>query len=206
VKRKGTAAELEAALRKEYPHAPPLPRVYMQMLPWQMVALYGLAWDQAHGLADRLGGRILEIGSGHGGSAYMIVRAWPWAQFISLTISSTEARIAAEYLAKEGGPHVHILVTASSEFLAGHNGLPLDLIYVDGDHRHCAADLAWFNHLADKGLILFHDYSPQACPPVYAAVNALGQALGREPDVVLMDTNEIGMAGFYRREGERWLG
>lgn len=204
----GTAAELEAQLKAEYYHAPPLPRVYMQMLPWQMYALYGLAWEQCRKVPPWEGhGRILEIGTGFGGSAYMMAKAWPVVELVSLTVSEPEAEQARAYLKAAGGAPVTILVKPSTEYLAETGGRPWkQMVFVDGDHRRAAADLVWLNALTPGGLILFHDYSPVACPPVYAAVNALGATLKREPDVLLMDEQQIGMAGFYRREGELWLG
>jgi hypothetical protein len=49
----------------------------------------------------------------------------------------------------------------------------------------------------DGGLMLFHDYTPNNSPHVVAAVNELGIKLGREPDVSIIDKDNVGMAGFY---------
>jgi predicted O-methyltransferase YrrM len=199
---------MAAKLKAEYGHAPPLPGVYRQMLDWQMYALYGLAWEQCRAVHPRDGGgRVLEIGTGFGSSTYMLSKAWPLVEIVSLTISEREAEQARGFLKRAGMAPVTVLVKSSLDYLAETGGRPWrDLIFVDGDHRRAAADLVWFNALKPGGALLFHDYSPQACPPVYAAVNALGACLGREPDVLLMDTDRIGLAGFYRREGEQWRG
>ena len=203
MKRQGAAEELLRGLLAEFPHAPALPRVHMQMLPWQMVALYGLAWTKSR-FCERTGIRLLEIGTGHGSSAYMLAKAAPTAEIVSLTASVREGDLARTFLRGAVGDQVRVLPSRSLAYYAATVGQTWDLIYVDGDHRNCAKDLVWFNRLWDWGLILFHDYSPKACPPVWDAVGVLGQSLGRAPDVELMDTNGIGMAGFYRKEGEQW--
>ena len=88
-----------------------------------------------------------------------------------------------------------------------------DMIHVDGDHQRAWEDVAWFNRLKAGGLILFHDYTAKvnteiagrkAHVQVVAAVDALGKRLGRLPDVLVVDSDGIGMAGYYRGEGERW--
>lgn len=203
MKRQGTAEELERGLRAEFPHVPALPRVYMQMLPWQMLALYGLAWKQSK-VCERTGMRILEIGTGHGSSAYMLAKAAPTEEIVSLTASIREGDLARTFLKGAVGDQVRVLPSLSLAHYAATVGQTWDVIYVDGDHRNCARDLVWFNRLRPGGLILFHDYSPKACPPVWDAVGVLGQALGRAPDVALMDTDGIGMAGYYRQEGDQW--
>lgn len=195
----GTELEIELHMRAMNANIPQIPLDRkMQMLPWQMCALYVLAADYC-----RPAGRILEIGTGFGTSAYMLAKARPLASIESLTINEREAAMANGFLQNMVGDRVQIMVRPSSEhWRLSH--VRYDLIFVDGDHKRCHADLPWFNRLREGGLILFHDYSPQACPPVYAAVGELGQAVGREPDVALMDSNGIGMAGFVRSKGETW--
>jgi predicted O-methyltransferase YrrM len=171
----------------------------MQMLPWQMGALYALAWSQCHE-----GGHILEIGTGSGSSAYMLAQAAPTAEIVTITPNAKEAELARQFLRGATGGQVRVWAETSAAFLPYTVGCSWDLIYVDADHRHCQADLPWFNRLVGGGLILFHDYSPRACPPVYAAVGALARRLGRGPDVELMDSEGIGMAGFIRQVGEEW--
>lgn len=199
MKRQGPANEIEQGLRAEFPHAPALPKVYMQMLPWQMLALYGLAWRQC-----RKGGRILEIGTGFGSSAYMLAKAAPAAEIVSLTANVSEGDMARQFLRSAVGEQVKVLNVLSLAHYAATVGQTWDLIFVDGDHRNCQRDLVWFNRIGVGGLILFHDYSPSACPPVYAAVGKLAWHLHRDPDVRLLDDDDIGMAGFYRQEGESW--
>jgi hypothetical protein len=51
------------------------------------------------------------------------------------------------------------------------------------------------------GLMIFHDYSEKACPPVYEAVNGLADALYRpKPNVCIVDSDLNGMAAFYKGE------
>lgn len=194
----GTPEELLRELRQRYRHAPPLPNVHMQMLPWQMFALYALTWE-----LSKQGGQILEIGSGFGGSAYMMAKAGPRVQIMSLTINEKEAAKAREFLDWQGCQNVAIQVASSGQFLESDERT-WDMIFVDGDHKHMLRDLPWFNRVRESGLYLCHDYSPVACPPVYEAMNRLRDSLGRDLDVMLMDANQVGMAGIYRREGEAW--
>jgi len=47
-------------------------------------------------------------------------------------------------------------------------------------------------------LILFHDYSPQGSMPVVDTLYDMSITLGRRNDIEILDTNGVGMAGFYR--------
>ncbi len=158
-----------------------------QMDPWQYALLYKLAKGRK---------RILEIGTFLGKSARIMSLA-STAEITSLTISEAEAQTA-----RQNAPGVEIIVMRSWDYimLAGE----YDMVFVDGDHKNARIDLPWFNKLSEDGLILFHDYSEDACPPVWAAVNKMGESLGRVPDVCVIDSRRIGMAGFYRQKGELW--
>jgi predicted O-methyltransferase YrrM len=153
------------------------------------------------------GGRILEIGCLYGRSTLTLAMAAPTAEITTLTPDEQEA-LATEKNTE--GRNVTVVRAMSWDYLKTNRNA-WDMIYVDGDHRQAMKDLPWFNRLRAKGLILYHDYTgvdtltrPQI--EVYEAISQLGLKLGRDPDVMIVDTDElIGMAGFYRRAGEQWL-
>lgn len=202
----GKAATIFQTLARQYPDAPLLPAVKRKLLDYQMIALYGLARQ-----FDRPGARILEIGTGHGGSGYMLAKAAPQAKIASLTIDPNGTAVAAG-LWKQGNCHnIEAVFALSWNFLeVQENPLaPLwDMVFVDGDHNRIARDLPWFNRLLPGGLLLCHDYSPQDSPRpsaiVYAVLDGMAEQLGRPFDVRLVDDTKTGMVGFYRREGETW--
>ena len=166
------------------------------MLPYQMVALFGLATRY-----NRKGARILEIGTGHGSSAFMISRAASRAAIVTLTVNALEANRARSGLARAGCTNVNIIVERSVEYFK--RGVEAwDAIFVDGNHKHIAADLPWFNRLQVGGFFLCHDYSQDSNPIVYTVLNGLADRLGRGFDVSVIDELRLGMAGFYRRDGE----
>lgn len=181
---------------------PPLPAVKRQLLDYQLLALWHLARQY-----DRPGARLLEIGTGQGGSSYMLAKAAPAARVLSLTVASAEAEAAAAFWRREGLPNVDAKVSASWGYLeALPKGDRFDLVFVDGDHNRIARDLPWFARLRVGGLLLCHDYSPQdsAAPSaiVFAELNRMAERLGRPFDVLIVDRDKIGMAGFYRRRGD----
>ena len=169
------------------------------MRDYQLAALYRLAEQYD-------GGRILEIGTLQGRSARILAAAAPSAQIVTLTPDMYGAKIARKNVRDL---NVEVVVTRSVDYLAQDCAL-WDMVFVDGDHYRVAEDVPWFNKLAVGGLIVFHDYTPPSAehsrkgyPPVVAAVDGLAQRLGRRPDVLLVDSLEVGMAGFYRRKGEQ---
>lgn len=178
------------------PDFPRPPAVKAQLLDYQMLALFLLAQE-----CNRSGARILEIGTGHGSSGYLLSRAAPRARITSLTTSAAEAIRAGHYWQEEGCRNIAAHVVASWDFLA-RNVETWDLVFVDGDHNQIARDLPWFDRLREGGLLLCHDYSPQDSRSpsgiVYAELNAMAARLGRPFDVRLVDEHKIGMAGFYR--------
>jgi predicted O-methyltransferase YrrM len=199
------AAAIAAALEAQYGPAPAPPPVRkLQLLPYQLAALYHLAKE-----LDAPGAHFLEIGTGQGASGYMLAKAAPRAQVLSITISPAEVAAATTLWMGQGcGNGIYASRVASWDLLqrTAVDPVRLDLVFVDGDHNQIARDLPWFNRLRPGGLFLCHDYSPQEsrCPSaiVYAALNRLLGVLGRPFDVLLQDEHLVGMAGFYRRPGE----
>lgn len=197
----------EAALEREmlglFPDVPKLPHVKRQLLDYQMEALYGVARQY-----DREGAKILEIGTGHGASGYVLSKAAPRAQIMSLTTNAAEAEIARDYWRRTGCINVKTTVEASWDTLKRQRGARWAMVFVDGDHNRIGLDMGWFNRLILGGLFLCHDYSPadsaHPSPVVYRTLASFALELGRGPDVLVVDDMKTGMAGFYRREGEKW--
>lgn len=169
-----------------------------QLLPYQAMALYTLAERYN---VDKA--RILEIGTGLGYSASVIAQAAPKAQIITLNTSKDEVEVARKYLVNYA--NVFVANIASWDYLKDFNGGPLfDMIFVDGDHKHVRRDMPWFNVLKPGGLMLFHDYSIMTSTDVYNTVNQFMSQLGRQLDVNIVDMDKIGMAGLFKKEGEKW--
>jgi len=173
---------------------------------WQAMCLYALATrvNLAVRRLDQRPGFALEIGTALGYSAYFLSRGLPHMFLTTLTPNDGERVAAQRALAPMA---VECLGYKSWDYLKVSK-LMYDFVFVDGDHARVAWDLPWFNRLQPNGLILFHDFSPagstRQCPPVYEGVLKLAHDLGRDPDVWLADEGQVGMAGFYRREGESW--
>lgn len=166
--------------------------------PYQAAALYHLARPYN-------GGRALEIGTAYGYSGYYLASAMPDSQITTLnaSIGEIEAVKAAGVFANF--PNMKIVHAVSWEYYKPGTA-DLNFIFIDGDHKHVKLDFPFYNLLVDGGLMIFHDYSPlgsqRQCPPVYDGVNDLAKYLGREPDVLIIDDGQVGMAGFRRRSGE----
>ena len=161
-------------------------------------------------LAERkngVGTLFFEIGTCWGWSAAVMAAAAPDALITTCTPRASHVEIARRNLEGTG---VLVLEARSVNLLPDILG-PFDLIFVDGDHERVADDLPWFDRLIEGGLMLFHDYCPETawprpCRPVYDALNDFAARLGREPDVLMTDDRQVGMAGWYRRAGEVWDG
>lgn len=198
----GTQAELLAKMQARVPDAPAMPPVKRKVLDYQMLALYACA-----SCFNRPGARILEIGTGHGGSGYMIGHAAPLATILSLTTNPGEKVEAEAFWRRAGIGGASVTVASSWDYLAC-DGQKWDLVWIDGDHNRIRLDLPWFDRLKIGGLMLCHDYSPNDSRTpsgiVYSELNAMAERLGRPFDVSLIDEGEVGMVGFYRRKGETW--
>ena len=168
--------------------------------PYQAFALY-------HYAKPYNGGKALEIGTAYGYSCFFLASAMPNSRIITLnaSIGEIEEVTASRTLARF--PNVQNLHRVSWEYFEDGDGTAaLNFIFVDGDHKRVKNDFPFFNRLVDGGLMIFHDYSPlgskRHCPPVFEGVNDLAKYLGRAPDVLIVDTGNVGMAGFIRQSGE----
>lgn len=198
----GSSESLEQEMGRLCLGIPQMPAVKRKVLDYQMMALYVLARPY-----NRTTARILEIGIGHGGSGYMLAKAAPRAQIISLTVNPAEKAEAEAFWRSQGCFNITAIVMASWDYLEWTSAaVACDLIFVDGDHNRIARDLPWFNRLSVGGLFLCHDYSPEGSrtpsPIVYAELNTMAVKLSRPFDVCLIDEGKVGMVGFYRRDGE----
>ena len=173
--------------------------VHVEGLMWN----YQCAWLYALAQPTN-GGHILEIGTYKGKSALVMALACPQSHIVSLTTQIEEVQAAAQALA---GRLVDIRIVKSWDYLSSYAGPELDMVFVDGDHRHVRNDFGWFNWLRTGGVILFHDWSMMGTSSVQACYHAINEfsakQLGRPADVKIRDLLGVGMAGFYRREGER---
>jgi predicted O-methyltransferase YrrM len=163
-----------------------------QILPYQAAALCILARQY-----DREGARLLDIGTAAGYSASVMAQAAPGAEVVTLNPAAHEVEAARRNL--ERWANARVVRAASWDYLADYRDPHLDMVFVDADHKRVAEDVPWWRWLTEGGLMLFHDYSAEACPPVREAVDGMAEALGRGPDILIVDDGGIGMAGFYKR-------
>lgn len=166
-----------------------------KLLPYQAAMLYTLVEPY-----NREGVSILEIGTFVGYSAAIMAQAAPLAQIVTLNPAKNEYDEAVSNLANFR--NVHLVNETSWGFLESTPDLyQPDIIFVDGDHNQIARDMPWWDRLNVGGLMIFHDYSEKACPPVYEAVNGLADALYRpKPNIVVVDSDLNGMAAFNKGE------
>lgn len=193
-------AQHKELTKLEYAARKAIPNTKKAVYPYQAAALY-------HHAKPYNGGRALEIGTAYGYSCYFLASAMPDSQIV--TLNASEGEWVEDVKILERFKNVTCLHRLSWDYLAESDGTAIyNFIFVDGDHRPgpIRRDFQYFNRLLNGGLILFHDYSPlgsgRECPPVYEAVNELSKTLGRQPDVLIVDDRQVGMAGFIRKEGE----
>ncbi|MFA5377697.1 MAG: TylF/MycF/NovP-related O-methyltransferase [Dehalococcoidia bacterium] len=172
-----------------------------EIAPYQAAVLYAITRQ-----FDYPGSSILEIGTALGFSASVMAQAAPRAHITTLNPRVDEADRARLNLATF--PNVKVVAVASWDYLK-HYKLPLfDIVFVDGDHAQVRRDMPWFDLIRPGGLMIFHDYSPagtyRACPPVFDCLNEFAAHLGRDFDVLVVDDGGVGLAGWYKREGESW--
>jgi len=168
-----------------------LKHIPSQLLSYQQAALFVLA-----GHYKKDGTVMLDIGTGHGHSAAVMAVASPRARVITLTPRQKEVEIAVHHL--HPLKIVEVWQTTSASFLASYGGPELSVVFVDGDHKRVDRDAPWWRWVRPGGLMLFHDYSPGS-RHVVNTVDRMAVQLGRRPDVLIVDSDAVGMAGFYKR-------
>lgn len=164
---------------------------YQAALLWVMAEQYNQATSN-----------IMEFGTCWGWSAAIIANAAPAAHLKTLTPNPNHAKISAGQLARY--KNVQVLERKSTDLLEIYTGPKLDMLFVDGDHDNVILDLPWWNWLKPGGLMLHHDYTPKGAPRetpvVYNALNLFAERVRRRPDVLMIDDQGTGMAGWYKRK------
>lgn len=124
---------------------------------WEAALLEGLAAS----LPDPA--RVVEIGTGKGVSlGRLLLGLSLHTNVLVYTIDLKECHEAADHVAECQIPNwrYKFLIGDSAEIGASWQE-PLNMIYLDGSHTYegvCKDVAAWFPHLADKGILAFHDY------------------------------------------------
>lgn len=188
--------EVYDVLAKVAHRIPPRKR---QIEPYQAAALYALT--KRYNAPDAV---ILEIGTFIGYSAAIMSEAAPCASIVTLNPRQDEADIARRNL--QVYPNVRVVEQLSWQYLESQRDPSWNMIFVDGDHKQVKRDLPWWEYILPGGLFCFHDYSPEhsprPCPPVYEALNEWSAAYHQPFDVLVVDTTQVGFAGFYKPGGE----
>jgi len=171
-----------------------------QLRPHQAALLYVLASQLPRKSS------ILEIGTSTGFSAAVMAFAAPHSTIVTLEPDLGKATRATQQLLRL--KNVNVIRQRSWDYLASLGDGPerYDMVFIDGHHNRIARDLPWFNRLVAGGIVLCDDYSPvgaaRPSPIVFQALNMLALQLKRPFDVLMIDHERMGMAGFYRKEGE----
>lgn len=151
------------------------------------------------------GAQLMEFGTCWGWSAAVIASAAPQASLVTMTPNVNHAKISAGQLAKH--KRVKVLCLGSVDLLKTYSGPELDFLFVDGDHDNIALDMPWWNWIKVGGLMLHHDFTPKGCPRptpiVYDELVRFKAWIGRKPDVLMVDDQGTGMAGWYKRKGDK---
>ena len=202
--------EIETYFAEQTPHS----KEALDLMVTRLVA-YRRAVTNYQGMAlcalarqyNQEGSNILEIGTAYGHSAFMIANGAPKARIITLNQPDKTWEIDAARRQLMMYKNVTVVGKSSWDYLERYVGPPLEMIFVDGDHKRIVKDLPWWNWVKVGGLFVHHDYSPaeshRPCPPVYEALNDFGAFLGREPDVLIVDNLKVGLAGWYKREDDK---
>jgi len=116
--------------------------------------------------------RVCEIGTASGGTTFLLARAAaPGAVIVTMDLKTRPGQ--AESLGILGGPDRRLLAFVGdsrddgmqARVRAAMDGAPLDLLFIDGDHRYesVRADFRRYRPLVRaSGLIAFHDIVPDA--------------------------------------------
>jgi predicted O-methyltransferase YrrM len=176
-----------------------VPFIKRQVAEYQGAVLIALANQY-----NRMDCNILEIGTAWGYSAACLSEGAPLAEITTLNPKPGEFEKAEMNLSGYG--NIEVIQNTSMGYweLISQTNLRYDLIFVDGNHDLIEEDLIWWQRLEEKGLMLFHDYSPEGSgrptPQVFSALNDWAYKLDRAFDVEIIDNRNVGMVGFYKKE------
>ena len=170
-------------------------KISKQIQKYQAIAIFFLMSQY-----NETGNTIMEIGTRLGYSASIIAQAAYKAKVI--TYESVLERANRAELTLRQFSNIRVKHNFSWNVLLDYKSPKLAAIFVDGNHKYAGKDIAWFNHLQDDGMILFHDYTRKGSIYVVRAVETMSEILNRKPDIIIVDINGVGMSGFYRRINE----
>lgn len=138
-------------------------------------------WDEERALLEGLtailseGARVVNIGAWAGCSTVAILRGGRDIGDFHLYSIDIEPRLEEMEYAQECGlgNSTRFTQICGDSHVVGQNWLDnVHLVFVDGDHSSCKADIdAWEPHIAQEGYLLIHDYEA-FLPGVTKAVNA----------------------------------
>lgn len=150
---------------------------------------------------DRPDANILEVGTYYGYTAAIMAQAAPRAKIT--TLNPVPWEYADDIVNLKQFKNIRCFCVRSWEYIDGYGGPELDFVFIDGDHKRIVRDLQFWNWLKLGGTIFFHDYSPKEstrpCPPVFRALNEVVDKIGRKFDILVVDKNKVGMAGWVRQ-------
>lgn len=202
-----TTDEIMDALDKYQPVSEIIPRIYAEYHHYHKREIWDYQAALVYIMAEQYnkpGAQIVEIGTCWGWSAYVMTKAAPQAHIKTCTPNPNHFKLAQSYL--KGLP-IEVLETESQIWLEKYTGPILDMLFIDGDHGRVHEDMPWWNWLKVGGLMLHHDYTPKGAPrqtpPVFRELNRFTEYIGRKPDVLMIDDQKIGMAGWYKLEGDK---
>lgn len=115
--------------------------------------------------------RVVNIGIGAATSIYGIYEARPDSEIVAVDI---DPLMGISQLREGGIAQFVRLVHGDSKEIGKTWSLPVDLLFIDGDHSYegCYGDLAaWTPHLTDGAAVLIHDYHSENWPAVKRAVD-----------------------------------
>jgi predicted O-methyltransferase YrrM len=172
-----------------------------EIMPYEAACLYALARQ-----FDRPGAEFFEIGTCYGWSALVMAAGAPHAHIATCTPNPSHIEAATANFA--GHPNLELRPARSQDLLTDYRGPLLDMLFIDGDHNAVIHDMPWWNWLKVGGLMVHHDYCPadapiRPCRPVYDCLNEWA-AKTHPFDVLIVNHEQAGLAGWYRREGEVW--
>jgi predicted O-methyltransferase YrrM len=156
------------------------------------------------------GAVIAEVGTCYGWTAAIMQHAAPKAYVMTCTPNPNHVKIARNNL-MPNFQGITVLETKSADWLEHIDDNSLDMVFIDGDHKHIRDDLPFYNKLKVGGLKFHHDYcpdkpectGPRPCRWVYDALNDFAEKM-HPFDVLMTDHNKEAVGGWYRQEGEVW--